>query len=242
MIQTRFNTARESERVFKISKISIVKDSKQIYTVLGSPNGRKNYEVTICCSPSCTCPDYKKNGKNVLCKRIMFTFLYALKVGEEAFLSEIYISERELRKVFKDAPKKPPENYMQIKRLPVGRNYNEIFKKYINFDSQQLFEFQRKGGSMAATCKEQCRKEIVAGELCIKVYNALVVPFGKESATVNTVYVCPKKECVLKTPRWVRLVVPPVFQSSLNVTDTEKAEAAKEIIYHSENNSLQDIL
>ena len=47
----------------------------------------------------------------------MFTFLYALKVDEEAFLSQIYISERELRKVFKDTPKKPTENYMQIKKI-----------------------------------------------------------------------------------------------------------------------------
>ena len=117
---------------------------------------------------------------------------------------------------------------MQIKKLPAGRNYSEIFKKYINFNSQQLFEFQRKGGSRAARCKGQCRKEIAVGELCIKVHNALVVPFGKESATVNTVYICPKKECVLKTPPWVRLVVPSLFQSSLNVTDTEKVEVAKE--------------
>ena len=54
------------------------------------------------------------------------------------------------------------------------------------------------------------------------------MPFGKESATVSTVYVCPKKECVLKTLPWIRLVVLPVFHSSLNVTDAEKAEVAKE--------------
>ena len=155
----------------------------------------------------------------------MFTFLYALKLGEEVFSSQIYISERELQKVFKDAPKKPPENYMQIKKIVSWKKLQrDIQKKYINFDSHQLFKFQRKGGSRAATCKGQCRKEIIVGELCIKVQNALVVPFGKESPTVNTVYICPKKECALKTPPWVRLVVHPVFQSSLNVTDTEKAE------------------
>ena len=47
----------------------------------------------------------------------MLTFLYALKLREEAFLSQIYISERELRKVFKDNPTKPLENYMQIKKI-----------------------------------------------------------------------------------------------------------------------------
>ena len=99
MIQKHLNTARENEHISKISKISIVTDSKRIYTVLHSPNSRKNYEVTVCCSPSCTCPDYKKNGKNLLCKHIMFTYLYALKVGGEAFFSQIYISERELRKL-----------------------------------------------------------------------------------------------------------------------------------------------
>ena len=117
MIQKRLNTARESEHIFKISKISIVNDSKRIYTVLGSPNGRKNYEMTVSCSLSCKCPNYKKYWRNVFCKHIMFTFLYVLKLGEEVFLSQIYISERELRKVFKDAPTKPLENYMQIKKI-----------------------------------------------------------------------------------------------------------------------------
>ena len=96
-------------------------------------------------------------------------------------------------------------------------------KKMINFDSQQLFEFQRKYGSRTATCKEHCRKEITVGELCIKVHNTLVVPFGKESATVNTVYICSKKMYTKNTA-----VIPPVFLSSLNVIDTEKAEVAKE--------------
>ena len=41
-IQKRLNTARENEHIFKISKISIVNDSKQIYTVLSSPNARRN--------------------------------------------------------------------------------------------------------------------------------------------------------------------------------------------------------
>ena len=97
-IQKRLNTARENEHIFKISKISIVNDSKQIYTVLSSPNARKKYEATVCCSPSCTCPDYKKNGKNVLCKHIIFTFLYALRVEQEAFLSQIYIQKENYEK------------------------------------------------------------------------------------------------------------------------------------------------
>ena len=112
MIQKRLSTARESEHILEIIKISVVNDSKRIYTVLGSPNGRKNCEGTVCCSHSYTCTDYKKNGKNVLCKHIMFTFLYALKLEEEAFLNQIYISDRQLRQFFKNAPKKPPENYM----------------------------------------------------------------------------------------------------------------------------------
>ena len=33
MIQKRLNTARENEHIFRISKISIVNDSKRIYTV-----------------------------------------------------------------------------------------------------------------------------------------------------------------------------------------------------------------
>ena len=66
MIQKRLNTPRECENIFKLSKISIVIDSKRIYTVLSSPNGRKKQEVAVYYSPSCTCPDYKKNGKKYI--------------------------------------------------------------------------------------------------------------------------------------------------------------------------------
>ena len=87
--------------------------------------------------------------------------------------------------------------------MSVVRNCSEILKKYINFDSSSFSNADQ-------------------GRLHVND-NA---PFGKESATVSTVYVCPKKECILKTLPWVRLVVPPVFHSSLNVTDAEKVEVA----------------
>lgn len=44
------------------------------------------------------------------------------------------------------------------------------------------------------------------------------LPFGKSSAAVNAIYVCPEKKCALKTPCWVYLVVPLKFQSDFNVT------------------------
>ena len=91
--------------------------------------------------------------------------------------------------------------------MSVVRNCSEILKKYINFDSSSFSNSEENADQ---------------GRLHVND-NA---PFGKESATVSTVYVCPKKECILKTFPWVRLVVPPVFHSSLNVTDAEKVEVA----------------
>ena len=41
MIQKRLSTARESECIFKISKISIVNDSKRIYSVRFSQRSKK---------------------------------------------------------------------------------------------------------------------------------------------------------------------------------------------------------
>jgi len=80
----------------KIRKVKILNKLKREYSISNSISGHSQYTVAICSLPSCTCPDYKKNGKQVLCKHIIFVFLYVLKIEDEALLSAIWFDEADL--------------------------------------------------------------------------------------------------------------------------------------------------
>ena len=101
-------------------------------------------------------------------------------------------------------------------------------KRRSNFGKPRIIEFQRKGRPKDADCKGHCKRDIVIGDLCLKVHNTLTIPYNKGSAAVNSSFVCARKDCVIKTPLCVYLVVPTVFLSSLNVTEKGKAEIVKD--------------
>ena len=71
-LQKRLNSAIEQENCIKIRKSITKNNSKHTCHVSSSSKGKVTYQVDICCSSSCTCPDYKKNGKEVYCKHIFF--------------------------------------------------------------------------------------------------------------------------------------------------------------------------
>ena len=81
MFEKRMQTANIASSIMKIRKHTIVSKSKRTYKVASSTNGTKNYDVAICNIPSCTCADFKKNGKVVFCKHIVFLHMCYLEVN-----------------------------------------------------------------------------------------------------------------------------------------------------------------
>ena len=71
-LRKRLNSAIEQEHCIKIRKSITKNNSKHTYHVLASSKGKMTYQVDMCCSSSCTCPDYIKNVKGVYCKHILF--------------------------------------------------------------------------------------------------------------------------------------------------------------------------
>ena len=63
-LHIKLNSAIEQEKCIKIRKNITKNNSKLTYYVLSSSKGKKTYLVDICCSSSCTSPDYKKMVKN----------------------------------------------------------------------------------------------------------------------------------------------------------------------------------
>ena len=126
--------------------------------------------------------------------------MYALKFREEAFLSQIYISERELRKVFKDNPTKPPENYMQIQKLSVGRNYSEIFKK-----KKKILIVSSSSNSKENTDQGRLHVKNIAGKKlpsvsCVLKYITLWLCRSGKNLQQLTQFTFAPKKCILKTP------------------------------------------
>ena len=68
MFDRRSNTAKALEQTKKINRTVKVSNFKQEFDVLSTNTSRVVYKVIICNVPSCTCPDYKKNGMLVSCK------------------------------------------------------------------------------------------------------------------------------------------------------------------------------
>ena len=83
MFDSRLNTAKALEQTMKIHRIIKVSNLKQEFDVLSTNTSRVASKEIICNVPSCTCPNYKKNGMLVSCKHIIFILLFVLKLDEK---------------------------------------------------------------------------------------------------------------------------------------------------------------
>ena len=58
------------------------------------------FVVQICTTPSCTSTDFKKNGRKVLCKLIIFILVVVLGVCQEISKESRYIGDDDLKIIF----------------------------------------------------------------------------------------------------------------------------------------------
>ena len=75
ILEKRKAKAKTNSTSVKVRQWKIINATKREYTVSSSLQGKTNYLVTICNVPSCSCPDFRNRGSQVLCKHIIFVFL-----------------------------------------------------------------------------------------------------------------------------------------------------------------------
>ena len=81
----------------KVPNTKTINSFKRKYSITSSKSGRTRYIVKICCTPSCSFPDFRENGKNILCKHILFILMYILGVAENYnIIEKRYFSESDL--------------------------------------------------------------------------------------------------------------------------------------------------
>ena len=91
MLKRRRDASKTESMI--ITTVSLNSALSKCFTVKNQ-NGRKTYDVVICNTPSCTCPDFKKNGSKVHCKHILFVLITALGQEEtNQTINERYIGD-----------------------------------------------------------------------------------------------------------------------------------------------------
>ena len=146
MFEKRMQTANIASSIMKIRKHTIVSKLKRTYKVASSTNGTKNYDVAICNIPSCTCADFKKNGKVVFCKHIVFLVTHVLSGSElmEA-LSNRYITDMELTQLFQKSGKDVLPKYLQEKsHCRKKKNFMSILREHEDYSHEQAWLFHKK--------------------------------------------------------------------------------------------------
>ena len=99
MLEKRKANAKTDSASVKVRQWKIINGTKREYTVSSNLGGKTNYLVTICHVPSCSYPDFRKRGSQVLCKHIIFVFLYILQLKHECLLSNTWIGDDDLKSV-----------------------------------------------------------------------------------------------------------------------------------------------
>ena len=78
LLNNRMDAAAKGSSTMKIRTITAVSELKREYSVASSTNGKTTYLVTITEIPSCSCPDFEKNGRHVFCNQIIFLLVHVL--------------------------------------------------------------------------------------------------------------------------------------------------------------------
>ena len=147
MFDSRLNRTKALEQTMKIHRVVKFSNLKQEFDVLSTNTSRVAYKVIICNVPSCTCPDYKKNGIPVSCKYIILIVLFMLKLDEEVVRNARHISEEDVNAFLNNVQLE--ERFMKQAPLTKRINVRELLKQHELFGQQQKYP--------ASQGKEKCK-------------------------------------------------------------------------------------
>ena len=226
VFQDRLARAREDGNKVKC-KILQESPLQRIYCIYNS--SALSYRVVMSCSPSCTCPDYQKNGGKELCKHIIWTTMFVLGVPEDSHLmQQITLTRQELSTIFHNAPTRIPDNvlYSETFTRTCPRNsVQDLLRHDRRFAQPQVWKVivkeKKKGPS--PRCRG-CRSEQQTGHPTLTV-RGLYVPFQQQFVTETLFYFCPNTCCVARLPPWTNLRPP----SRIFVEDTIGLELKEQL-------------
>ena len=231
LLDTRISKALDTSSLMKVRSYRLDNELKRAYKITSSQIGRKFYDVTICNTPSCTCPDYKKNGTRVFCKHILFALVCVLGVKtSDSILDKRVLGDDDVKNIFAAAPRKVPEKYRQEQNDSRCKtsDVKAILVNHADYNKEQEWRLHEKS-TRSAMCRG-CHKTVIEkGKICLKVEGAISVPFGKDFAVLQTFYFCADKQCLLQFPPWTNIRPPLSILSDGNIDDATKETIASNL-------------
>ncbi|XP_066927735.1 uncharacterized protein [Clytia hemisphaerica] len=216
LFDNRLETAKKLEDMMKVKKLTRLSSQKIECQILGTSSGRVHYTVTICNVPTCTCPDFKKQGLVVSCKHIIFVFLFIIR--SEEMCNERHIGDDDLCNLLSNV--EVDDKYKaNPQRLPSSnRDRGEILRSHHLYNQGQTFTVHKKAKRTAKCSARQCQEILTVGKLALRVDGALSVIYERPEAVERKFYFCPKQNCVLQFPVWSN-IRPPGNTSELKFED-----------------------
>ena len=226
MLKTRISTAKALEDVMKLKKVTNLSTLKRQFEVKSSNSGRITYLVVICNTPSCTCPDFRKNGSKSLCKHILFVLIFVLRCCDQNMYKQ-HIGDDDLKQILmiKDVDKRFMANI--AKNDISSQTITKAFQSHPLYNKEQICTLHIKK-DRCAKCRG-CKKVLTIDCLVIKVDGALTVPFGKSVAVPQLFYLCPVRECFKTTPNWCNIKTPTTIFADSNVPQNTIDEAVDKL-------------
>jgi hypothetical protein len=125
------------------------------FVVLGSVGNV--YNVSICHTPTCECPDFRKG---YICKHILFIFLKVLRVPQTSpLVYQKALLSNELKDIFDNAPKDPTEDVLAD---------DAVREKYQEVTGENVTHLQSKKRKQS-----DIRRLVLPGELCPICYDEM---------------------------------------------------------------------
>ena len=151
MLQRRVATTRSVHNIMKIRKILRLSALKWQFQVIGTTSSKTLSKVDICNTPTCTCPDFQKNGKFVYCKHILFVMIFALRVEDEDKLNARHIGDEDVKSLLADNIDKRYIKADEPVRSSGSKDYAKLLREHPSFSNEQLCTLQYKK-SRTAKC------------------------------------------------------------------------------------------
>lgn len=226
MLSNRITTAKTLENVMKLRKIEKISSLHRKFEVLSTESGRISYKVIICNTPSCTCPDFHKNGAYVLCKHLLFILMFVLKCQNKELLTQ-HIGDDDLKYILQT--EEVEERFLEPSRnAPKSpKEAQDILLLHELYSIPQRCTLHHKK-SRTAKCRG-CKKVLIIGDLSVKVDGALTVPYGKSMAVPQIFYMCATRECFGNVPSWCNIKMPSSLFADDGISKEERDETVESL-------------
>ena len=158
----------------EIGKTKAVSELEREYLVASSTNGKTAYLVPI---PSCSCPDFEKNGSYAFCKHIIFLLVHVLgNAQSNKHLESQHLPRQVLTNLLTATISESSKHKMRRRKLN-RKVFQKILEESPYYQDKQTLELQLKGRGRAKCSSTKCDKDLKSGFLCFCVSGAISVPY-----------------------------------------------------------------